>query len=187
MNYKEDIKKPERKRGHIVEGIGYNPISLSDKGYNQACDDWEKYLSAIGEKSLREIIERYLYSDDEYYLMMPENEKIKSILEEIQAHYKASLQERIAQITAHRACHSAEHNPAEGKLHGCCVVCGVPFPCQYAGNPPNKARWLSEEEIRKVMSPKYFLLLLVPFIGIYGTIKRLAHIIFKAQEEKLSK
>lgn len=44
--------------------------------------------------------------------------------------------ERIAQITAHRACCGTEHNPAEGKLHGYCVVCGVPWPCDYAGTPP---------------------------------------------------
>lgn len=44
--------------------------------------------------------------------------------------------ERIAQIAAHRACCGTEHNPAEGKLHGYCVVCGVPWPCDYAGKPP---------------------------------------------------
>lgn len=47
-----------------------------------------------------------------------------------------SLKERIAQLTAHRACCGSEHNPAEGKLHGYCVVCGVPWPCSYAGKPP---------------------------------------------------
>jgi hypothetical protein len=47
--------------------------------------------------------------------------------------------ERIAQLTAHRACHSAEHDPANGRLHGYCVVCGVPWPCEYAGKPPTPA------------------------------------------------
>lgn len=46
------------------------------------------------------------------------------------------LSERIAQIAAHRACCGTEHNPAEGKLHGYCVVCGVPWPCDYAGKLP---------------------------------------------------
>ena len=44
--------------------------------------------------------------------------------------------ERIAQLIAHRACHSAEHDPLNGKLHGYCIVCGVPWPCEYAGTPP---------------------------------------------------
>ena len=44
--------------------------------------------------------------------------------------------ERVAQITAHRACCGTEHDPANGKIHGYCVVCGVPWPCEYAGTPP---------------------------------------------------
>lgn len=46
--------------------------------------------------------------------------------------------ERVAQLTAHRACVGTEHDPANGKLHGCCVVCGVPWPCEYAGKPPKQ-------------------------------------------------
>jgi hypothetical protein len=45
--------------------------------------------------------------------------------------------ERVAQLIAHRACCGSEHDPANGKLHGCCVVCGVPWPCSYAGVPPS--------------------------------------------------
>lgn len=41
-----------------------------------------------------------------------------------------SRNERIAQLTAHRACCGSEHDPATGKLHGYCVVCGVPWPCE---------------------------------------------------------
>lgn len=44
----------------------------------------------------------------------------------------------IALITAHRACIGAEHDPSKGKIHGDCVVCGVPWPCDYAD--PNKLR-----------------------------------------------
>jgi len=47
-----------------------------------------------------------------------------------------ALLERVAQITAHRACCGTEHDPANGKLHGLCVVCGVPWPCSYAGAAP---------------------------------------------------
>jgi len=46
-----------------------------------------------------------------------------------------ALLERVAQLTAHRACCGSEHNPEAGKLHGYCVVCGVPWPCEYAGVP----------------------------------------------------
>lgn len=38
----------------------------------------------------------------------------------------------LASATAHRACCSEEHDPQNGKLHGCCVVCGVPWPCDTA-------------------------------------------------------
>ncbi len=36
----------------------------------------------------------------------------------------------------HRAVHSAEHDPANGRLHGYCLLCGVPYPCDYVGPPP---------------------------------------------------
>jgi len=45
----------------------------------------------------------------------------------------ADLTERTAQLIAHRVCCGTEHDPANGKLHGYCVVCGVPWPCEYAG------------------------------------------------------
>ncbi len=47
----------------------------------------------------------------------------------------SALLERVAQILAHRACCGVEHDPSNGKLHGFCVVCGVPWPCAYAGPP----------------------------------------------------
>lgn len=43
--------------------------------------------------------------------------------------------ERVAQLLAHRACGGVEHDPMNGKLHGYCVVCLVPWPCEYAGKP----------------------------------------------------
>ena len=46
--------------------------------------------------------------------------------------------ERVAQLTAHRATHAAEHNPSQGRIHGYCIVCGVPWPCEYAGKPPRE-------------------------------------------------
>jgi len=52
---------------------------------------------------------------------------------------KTVINERIAVLTAHRACCGTEHDPANGKLHGCCVICGVPWPCAYAGTPAQEA------------------------------------------------
>jgi hypothetical protein len=46
--------------------------------------------------------------------------------------FSADLLERTAQLSAHRACCGTEHDPANGKLHGYCVVCGVPWPCEVA-------------------------------------------------------
>jgi hypothetical protein len=44
--------------------------------------------------------------------------------------------ERVERLTAsalaHRACCGTEHDPAHGKFHGCCIVCGVPWPCDTA-------------------------------------------------------
>lgn len=40
--------------------------------------------------------------------------------------------ELLAAAQAHRACCGSEHDPASGKLHGYCVVCGVPWPCDSA-------------------------------------------------------
>jgi hypothetical protein len=45
------------------------------------------------------------------------------------------MNERVAQLIAHRVCFGEEHDPANGKIHGYCVVCGVPWPCEYAGKP----------------------------------------------------
>ncbi len=38
----------------------------------------------------------------------------------------------VAGALAHRACCGTEHDAANGKLHGFCVVCGVPWPCDPA-------------------------------------------------------
>lgn len=45
---------------------------------------------------------------------------------------KSSRPDRLVSALAHRACHSAEHNPKEGRLHGYCIICGVPWPCETA-------------------------------------------------------
>ena len=37
-----------------------------------------------------------------------------------------------AACAAHRACCGVEADNAQGKIHGCCVICGVPWPCETA-------------------------------------------------------
>lgn len=50
----------------------------------------------------------------------------------------------LAACLAHRACCGSEHDPSAGKLHGYCVVCGVPWPCDTAKHflrsPPKEAK-----------------------------------------------
>lgn len=41
-------------------------------------------------------------------------------------------QKLIAAATAHRACCGVEQDLPNGKIHGYCVVCGVPWPCETA-------------------------------------------------------
>ena len=59
-----------------------------------------------------------------------------SYLEQSEVMGEDKLVNRVAQCIAHRACCGSEHNPQEGKLHGYCVVCGVPWPCEYVGEKP---------------------------------------------------
>jgi hypothetical protein len=43
-----------------------------------------------------------------------------------------NIEERIAELTAHRACGNQEQDTQNGKLAGYCVVCQVPWPCEIA-------------------------------------------------------
>lgn len=54
--------------------------------------------------------------------------KLRSEIEARMAMYSAD----VAAAMAHRACCGVEHDPTNGKLHGYCVVCGVPWPCETA-------------------------------------------------------
>jgi hypothetical protein len=40
--------------------------------------------------------------------------------------------EMLVSAIAHRVCCGTEHDPLRGKIHGYCVVCGVPWPCDTA-------------------------------------------------------
>lgn len=37
---------------------------------------------------------------------------------------------RLREQLRHRACGSEEHDPANGKIHGYCIVCLTPWPCE---------------------------------------------------------
>lgn len=56
-------------------------------------------------------------------------------------------QDRLVAALAHRVCCGLEHDPANGKLHGDCVVCGVPWPCDTA-----KAFLVPAEDVRESLS-----------------------------------
>lgn len=85
------------------------------------------------ERELSSMTERWrLQCDDAEQARLEQAEAALSAI----APKPASLLERTAQIAAHRACCGTEHDPANGKLHGCCVVCGVPWPCKFAGKEP---------------------------------------------------
>lgn len=55
-------------------------------------------------------------------------DKLRAEIEARMAMYSAD----VAAAMAHRACCGSEHDPQQGKLHGYCVVCGVPWPCETA-------------------------------------------------------
>lgn len=57
-------------------------------------------------------------------------------------------QNKIAAATAHRACCGTEHDPENGKLHGFCVVCGVPWPC-------DTAKLFLVEDVEEDKSPRF--------------------------------
>lgn len=66
----------------------------------------------------------------------------------------AKARERVAQLTAHRACHAAEHDPLHGRIHGYCVVCGVPWPCEYAGTAPPTYAWAIIQALAGIYTPQ---------------------------------
>ncbi len=54
--------------------------------------------------------------------------------------------ERLTQMIAHRACCGVEADSLNGKIHGYCLVCGVPWPCEYVGPLPSPP---AQEEPKK--------------------------------------
>ena len=100
--------------------------------------DWHESYRVLAE-AVEEHLSAFVIDDDVAEMAIYE-EAIKSAGKALAARspggQSAERQtERIAQITAHRVCIGLEHDPANGKLHGHCVVCGVPWPCSYAGSP----------------------------------------------------
>lgn len=56
----------------------------------------------------------------------------------------------VAAALAHRACCGTEHDAQNGKLHGYCVVCGVPWPCETASSflRPNPLQAQLDDRVR---------------------------------------
>lgn len=59
-------------------------------------------------------------------------ESQKASIEELRNNEKSLLVQEHAKFLAHRACCGSEHDASQGKLHGYCAVCGVPWPCDFA-------------------------------------------------------
>ena len=52
----------------------------------------------------------------------------------------------------HRAVHSAEHDKANGLIHVFCLLCGVPYPCDYIGTVTQTSRILDLEKENERLS-----------------------------------
>ena len=59
------------------------------------------------------------------------------------------LNERIAQITAHRAVGNQEQDLDNGKLAGYCLVCQTLWPCEYAGSPAKTTESTELEALKR--------------------------------------
>ena len=58
---------------------------------------------------------------------------------------------RIAVLRAHREVNSQEHDPVNGKCHGDCIVCAVPWPCDFATSECEKALQEENERLREAL------------------------------------
>lgn len=65
-------------------------------------------------------------------------ERIASLEQQLQE--AVSINERVAVLIAHRQVGNQEHDAQNGKLAGYCVVCQIPWPCEYAYVPPQSKR-----------------------------------------------
>lgn len=64
-------------------------------------------------------------------------------LDECPARFRPAVAAEIAKLRAdvwreHRPTGSEEHDPANGKIHGCCIRCLQPWPCEYSPESRNK-------------------------------------------------
>ena len=85
------------------------------------------------------------------FVMEPDEEgRCRACMRPLSPGAQPSNPERVAQLLAHRVCLDTEHDPANGKLHGCCVVCGVPWPCVVA--QPSKARREEYERLKLALT-----------------------------------
>ena len=67
--------------------------------------------------------------------IMDEKSKIAIALRRAKAEAKEYAWDEAAMraaCAALRACCGVEADNSQGKIHGCCVVCGVPWPCETA-------------------------------------------------------
>ena len=111
----------------------------------------------IDEKELWESLENCNFD-------VPEIKLIMNCIESAKKSDADKLRERTAQLIAHRACCGSEHDPTHGKLHGYCIVCGVVWPCEYAGKPSRPANvYALVEENKRLREALKELLIAVKF------------------------
>lgn len=81
-------------------------------------------------KELTEILEALKYSVNNGLYFEIHSDDAKILLDAFV--FSTVHNGNLAAALAHRACGGAEHDPQNGKLHGYCVVCLVPWPCETA-------------------------------------------------------
>lgn len=91
-------------------------------------------------------VDDYLHLRDAVLLAraQPQQEPVAGTARKTEFEWDEEFINRLAAASAHRICIAQEHNPSQGKLHGCCVVCAEDFPCSTAkafsyASPPAQA------------------------------------------------
>lgn len=78
-------------------------------------------------------VNRYIIlTSEEHAALTADNARLTAEVAELRKNQAKSLLTKTAACTVHRACCGCEHDPANGKLHSYCIVCGVPWPCEVA-------------------------------------------------------
>jgi len=125
-----------------IASIQHEPMPVNDVSWakvSEARGRIVEYMSKLeGKQPVEPDIETPAFKGPYYFQGMVCNQNLDGTWEwkpdrvsEIQPSPE-KLSADLAAATAHRACCGSEHDTANRKLHGYCVVCGVPWPCDTA-------------------------------------------------------